>query len=499
MGYYRKQWKEIILGGVVLSEEIVVEEKNEEEMKHIKIILGISKVNEEIIRMFEQAFIKCGCVVEICFQKNQIMSVEQCVAEHSDVSVLFVSEYLQSLKPYTVEDFERLVELNDKIVIVPIITDERKSTSFMSELLSLGICTAVFQADAKVDYLVDLAVHSRTRKEARHYYGTETINQMSNEADVENCVDYIITGEEEEQVKERLDYIYSKISEREFFQVVKKLPENIRSKMALIDEYQPYIFHTTGEKKKTFAHRLLKNTKQIQTEEVIETEEYIPAIMKQEFQNAIKKELIGFTGTQQRVGTTHQTILFANYLCSSGYTVAVVENAQSSHKCFQQIFDNYHAKDYVEYFTCHGVDYYANFNLSNINQILLKSYNFVLVDFGVFQESIMKEFGRCVMQVVVTGGKPWEIPYLENLMRFIEKEEVLKEFYYLFTFTPEIERKDIINNMDVLNKVYFSEYQPDIFSMDGYDAIKKMLEHYLPTIKTKGGKRVFKYIKDLFQ
>ena len=129
--------------------------------------------------------------------------------------------------------------------------------------------------------------------------------------------------------------------------------------------------------------------------------------------------------------------------------------------------------------------------MSNISDVLLvEDYNFVLIDFGRFRETIVSEFNRCVIPIIITGSKPWELPYLEQVFQMVEKEEILASYHYLFSFVTMPEKKQITKNMGKLKYVYFADFLSNPFCGTGFPAMKEMIGSYLPTIvstKKKGG------------
>lgn len=205
-------------------------------------------------------------------------------------------------------------------------------------------------------------------------------------------------------------------------------------------------------------------------------------IIRNEIKQSVNKALIGFMGTQYRVGVTHNAIVSANYLKSKGYKVAIVENDDNPMKNFHIIknsFDNVE-NDKEEYFTINQVDYYQNYNFKEIHKILSKNYNFVILDFGTFRNSYLAEFSRCVVQIIVTGSKAWEIEYINRIFEE-NSEEILKNYTYLFNFTDLENAKIIRENMGVLEKVYFSSYTPDPFNSNYYSDLDKIFKDYLNT------------------
>lgn len=465
--------------------------------KSIHIVLGISNMDENLLKTIKDEFEKKDIDVRICVSKYQKSSIEKYISEHNDVDVLVVSEYLQSSKPYEISDYERLNDISSSLMIIPILSVDRKNTSFINNILSLGIYTALFEDDATVGAIIEMAITGRTRKEARYYYGAETIEEIGNTADITTCVDYISFSGEVEETKDRADHVRFKITDKEFEVVMSRLPKNIRDRLKVFDDYAVFFeadSNKSDNKKNLFPNKIFRSLLPIQ-----EDDSALSSVIKQGVQSAVKKVVIGFAGTQHRIGTTHQAIWFGNYLNKAGYKIAIVESEGNYNKCFQTIEKHYNVKIGDGYFSYKNIDYYPAFNLSGLSKIFLKDYNFVLIDFGMFNEHMSLEFGRCVAQVIVCGSKPWEIPMLESLMVTVDNEEILKKMHYLFMFTPDSEKKDIVKNMDVLSKVFFIDYQANPFDSNGCDAIREILADYLPDEKYHRKERFLDRLQGLFE
>ena len=82
-------------------------------------------------------------------------------------------------------------------------------------------------------------------------------------------------------------------------------------------------------------------------------------------QNA-NRVMIGFAGSQERVGTTHNAIVTANTLRRSGYMVALLE--MSSHPVFRDIKESYDEEsEDALHFSVNGIDYYPSVQASEVN------------------------------------------------------------------------------------------------------------------------------------
>lgn len=203
-------------------------------------------------------------------------------------------------------------------------------------------------------------------------------------------------------------------------------------------------------------------------------------IIKREIHQTVNKAVVGFMGTQSRIGVTHNIIVSAKYLSEKGFRVALVENSQHGNKAFIDIKRAYDdVKEEDDYFTLEHIDFYENYDLSQLHKIVAKNYNFILVDFGTFEEDYLKEFSRCVIQVIVAGSKPWEIDKINECFDKCSSEE-LKEFVYFFNFTSKAEMNDIRKGMANLNNVYFADYTPDPFEKNVlYSDLESIFKEYV--------------------
>lgn len=205
-------------------------------------------------------------------------------------------------------------------------------------------------------------------------------------------------------------------------------------------------------------------------------------VVKKEIISTVNKALIGIIGTQNRVGVTHNCIVCANYLKREGFKVAVLENSNNTEKSFNTI-ENFYAEDLEnreeKFFTYRGVDYYPDFNIVDNYKIQAKNYNFIIMDFGIYSENFeFQEFSRCIMQIVCSGTKPWELDKINQLFSDANIRNHLKTFNYLFSYTKNSMEKKIKQDMGELNKVYIAEYAPDPFE-DEYSCLQNIFKEYL--------------------
>lgn len=211
-------------------------------------------------------------------------------------------------------------------------------------------------------------------------------------------------------------------------------------------------------------------------------------IIKNEIKQTVNKVLIGMAGTQERIGTTHNCIVMANYLRKRGYMVAIAEMNPS--KCLDTVLMAFEEKLFEDsYFSLSGVDYYPETNADKLGSILGKSYNFILADFGNINAPKCDRvtFNKADVRIIIAGSKPWEIDYINEIFSISDKE-TLKQYHYCFNFTVDKNKDAIREGMAELDQIYFLSYQEDPFTTADFPAAEIILEQYMP-IKLNETKR----------
>lgn len=209
-------------------------------------------------------------------------------------------------------------------------------------------------------------------------------------------------------------------------------------------------------------------------------------ITRTEVKQTVNKIMLAFAGAQEHIGTTHNCMILANYLRKKGYMVAVVEHNKSG--CFQEIREAFEENMFENFFTMNGIDYYPDVAADQLNTILGKTYNFILVDYGKYSFCDHMSFNRADECFVVLGSKPWELSYANQV--FGLGDAAAKYYHYLFNFTEKVNQKDIIQGMTGIESVHFLEYTENPFNNYNFCDAEKILKDYLPvkveTTKPKG-------------
>lgn len=199
--------------------------------------------------------------------------------------------------------------------------------------------------------------------------------------------------------------------------------------------------------------------------------------VKNVVKGAIRRTIIGVAGAQKHVGCTHQSLLIAHSLSAMGFGVAIVEDCNQTDKVFDVIAEE-NGKTSGDIFTFNGVDYYPCFALNQLPSLNVKNYNFVIVDFGLYEERMVEEYGRCSLQVLVSGSRAWETKQLERIFSSVTEDQLMV-YNYLFLGTPEVRKSVMKRDMQPLKNVFFGEYAPNPYASEGYQAIREILNDFI--------------------
>ena len=180
--------------------------------------------------------------------------------------------------------------------------------------------------------------------------------------------------------------------------------------------------------------------------------------------------LIAIAGAGQRIGTTTQALQISMYLRSQNKSVALVE--MHDHPCLKS-----YADVYSDAFICKthcvingNTIYFSPESLPTIQ----KEYEYLILDFGSFNQCSISEFLKADVKIISCGIKPWETEQINNTFRDNDGS-----FQYLFSFVPPADEKDIVKQMEEFSQnTFFAPYSPDMFQYNGCDEMyHKLLEH----------------------
>lgn len=212
-------------------------------------------------------------------------------------------------------------------------------------------------------------------------------------------------------------------------------------------------------------------------------------VVKREIKQVVSKVMIAFAGASARIGVTHQAIVLANYLRARGFMVAIAEYNDS--QAFRQIQEAFGESTLDGgCFSIKGVDYYASADVNKIGSIVGKSYNFVLVDFGCYEACDRVTYNKADVRMIVAGSKPWEVEAVNAVFEHADKD-TLKQYHFLFNFTPDKDHKTIKESMGEISNVYFLKHTEEPFTACDFAAAEEILKEYMP-IKAEKKRGIFR-------
>lgn len=456
------------------------------EDKSFKVLLGFRANAEMFINTFKADIAKSNVHIKECEMKYSKIAIKQYVNDNPDTDVVIVMEYLEQSKPFTINDFTEIHERYEKIKIIVVLENSKKGTSYMKELLNIGIFNALFAEDSSYENIANLMKKGRTRKEARIYYGTNDSMTDSTGADIEQCIKHIMSAKTNEELKNHALYIKEAVSEREFNIILQRIDENTKAILKQFEEFEQFLWSDVTTKKINTSRKSviskgsLINITRPAKKEVVEkiVVEKVVVQQKVNLSEIIINTIVGFAGIKARVGNTHQLLTAAYYLSNNDYKVAVVEVADYANSTFDEIKDYFELDSDGSYFTYNGVDFFSEYKLDDLNSLINGIYNFILIDYGVYHEKIRQEFERCAIQVITGSYSEWE---KESIVTFIDKVISLNigvNYNYLLQNVPKDRYMIFQEAYKDIIKVYFSE-MGNPFSESGNLGLRQIFKGYI--------------------
>ena len=141
-----------------------------------RVVLAVSGIQPEMAEQWFRQLKLQGCDFltdfDVTYGKNLLFS---CLESRDDIQVIILSEYQgrERMSPEDIEQIESISKSNG-MVIIPVVNEQERGNSYLAQLFSLGIYTAVYEADSAPENLSNLILHGRSRAETKEYYGIST-------------------------------------------------------------------------------------------------------------------------------------------------------------------------------------------------------------------------------------------------------------------------------------------------------------------------------------
>lgn len=197
---------------------------------------------------------QCCPDIENIFYAHSKYNVRK-VCEQEKIDKVLLSEFLEMRSPYTPEELNRLDDIRDDMVVVPILSNEHYATSFMGKIHASAIYNAIFEKDASIEEVCHILNGSgRKKREARFYYGIYGVMEVSEtskpetqnyENDIrEKALLYIKDGE---SIREQADR-FLQVQENLVSSDIKKIRESLSEEVS--EQVKELEKHITEEERK---------------------------------------------------------------------------------------------------------------------------------------------------------------------------------------------------------------------------------------------------------
>ncbi len=181
--------------------------------------------------------------------------------------------------------------------------------------------------------------------------------------------------------------------------------------------------------------------------------------IKNLIKNREKSFVISIVGTSSGVGSTHQSILLANFLRRLGIKVALVECNNS--ESFSNIEKSVSYKETDKNFKFKGVHYFKNVNREELDFIKKQYFQAVVLDIGKNVKKHRNDFVNSDLAIVITRISEWKINEIETF-RDSNPEIIMDRIKWLSLYSNIIEKSEIKKRYGI--KTYTLPFIKDAFS-----------------------------------
>lgn len=183
---------------------------------------------------------------------------------------------------------------------------------------------------------------------------------------------------------------------------------------------------------------------------------------KKQKEQTFQGKYISVAGSCHRIGTTTQALQIVKYLTLQGYKA-----------CYIQMNGSSFWRDIYEWYNCQYVDQeigliqFQNtdiyFKKDRLTDVLKMDYDYFVYDYGVYTDTDFNKlsFLEKNIQIFVTGSFPTEMRYTQELL----ENNFYKDAFFIFSFTAEDEKQEIVKQFEDIGTVLFSEEVKDPFCL----------------------------------
>ncbi|WP_113675857.1 hypothetical protein [Vallitalea guaymasensis] len=306
-------------------------------MKKEKILLGLPENNslDKICDMITEIFLSRGMDVEIT-RKYSKLGILQFLEKNSEYRTLITQEHLEMSRPYDVKELDELTDKFSNLNIIIIISDEHYKTSFMQQLFNLNIYNAVFDKDAYIENLVNLAVTKRSKLNTKCYYGIDTSNDIKQESvnylvsqdQLDSIISYLSKSDIED-LYSNYEYIISKYDDKQNVYICSKLTDELKEKLKDNHNFKKYDVLVDNKKIKLKPHKSSKSkesTKKEQQKDIIKFIREVEVASSDTKSDSDRKKLVfGILGVEKGVGATNVSVNLSYTLAKKKINTSIID------------------------------------------------------------------------------------------------------------------------------------------------------------------------------
>lgn len=185
-------------------------------------------------------------------------------------------------------------------------------------------------------------------------------------------------------------------------------------------------------------------------------------------------KLIGVAGACNRIGTTTMCMQFVKALFLAGKSACYVNMNDTTY--IDDYLDNYEYQEHDEELgklTAENIDHY--YKIEKLSEIKKAGYDYLIYDYGNYKDNYFNKtsFLEKDKRIFVAGSKPGEFSATKKLIQNMFYDDC----YYIFNFTPENEKEELLELMDDKSEfTFFAPTANDKYALAATDIYNMILE-----------------------
>lgn len=419
--------------------------------------------DDSIIEGVKNTFNEAGLTVNKCHVRTGKSLISQYLSANHDTTAIVLSQYQGNIM-YTPAEVDTISTMVPDLKVI-LILDEKKGSTYLKELESYGIYTALFEEDADYQTIANLILNGRSKKEARKYYGVMggSILPQQNTYDTSNAVAYLCAYDGSiEDITKRLAVLSERLSTTtKMIEVLVALPKEVFDMVSRVEKYTTICKLVKEQKSSSvdehdegasFRKTNLSKEKNKFLGDKDITDDKLSAVDVINIEGRRETLDVGFASTNIGVGCTTSAIMFAHSISKlkRGFKIAIVEfdNSDEHFENLCRVVTDQQNVSGLTMFSVGEVDYYFNTSFSKFSSNYKPLYDVVIYDFGCCSDSIIENyFIRLYCKFVVASPKEWRYGELMDFLAAVSPKDINDSIVYLFPCVSDNQDMGIISEM----------------------------------------------------